>query len=1007
MLFRSHPQPRLRDKVAERQRRRQLLCLAQLVHPDLLQQEVQRGVIERQMVSQQQQQPAPFPEIIGDEAVDHRRGSHVEAIMSRIVTFRQLFGRIIGFRVQNDVLNRQFRCTPDHLYRFRQAFPGHGSAQDIMACYHRLQGPQEPIETLMRVKRHQDRHQVGIPFGVHQVMKQNAFLQRRQRIDVLHVGRSARHGGRDAVDIGLRQADQRQQVRGNGRAAGRNAVGRDDQLLGVAAVVGQRRQPSQRRRGEQFPHVGVQPGLAHARDEGHGQQRMPAQFEEIIVAADLLDLEQLGPEGRQGLFGLALRRFIAAYGVGIALRRRQGFAVQLAVRGQRQRFEVHEGGGHHVFGQRLGQMRAQAVHRHVGVAGVVGHQLLAAGAVLAGQHRRFADRRVFGQPGLDLAQLDAEAADLDLEVVAAQEFDAAVGQPAAQVAGLVQPRLGIVAERILDKALGGQLGPVQVTTGDAVAGDMEFAGDTDRNRFALSIEEVDAGVGHRLADGDAGHLGVVFDVGGRAGDGGFGGAVGVDQFGLLVGTERFPGLQLLRRQRVTGHVEQAHAGQLLARLVRRAFPFGHQGMPVRRGQMHEGRATLAVHAEQPLARHQRRPGQQRREDLFDGQVEIQGVLLQDGIGASQPEHLGRSQRIIDQGLVFDHHALGLSGRAGGVDDVGQMMGCQAQRLRVRVGAGLCRPGRRVGVEQQAWYGRRAVGEARGQTALYQHHHRGAVGQHVGQPVCRIGRVQRHVGAAGFENGQQADDHVRPALGADRDPVVGLHAQAAQMVGQLIGFDVEPGVAQPAAVPYQGFGIGCLQRLGLEQFMGAAVLGIVGPGGVPAVKHLAALGLRQDADPVHGGVRCAFQGSDQVFQRRVHQGAQLFRRYWRQGLRGQRKPFAQVVHIQSDRVVGALFARQQDFDALPGGGIVRRGVVLAMPVVEQCAEQRRRRLHAATALRQAQRRMFMPQQAGQPALYVTDLFQDTALGQLHSQRQGVDEHSQHPLAALAALHAPKQ
>ncbi len=52
-------------------------------------------------------------------------------------------------------------------------------------------------------------------------------------------------------------------------------------------------------------------------------------------------------------------------------------------------------------------------------------------------------------------------------------------------------------------------------------------------------------------------------------------------------------------------------------------------------------------------------------------------------------------------------------------------------------------------------------------------------------------------------------------------------------------------------------------------------------------------------------------------------------------------------------------------------------------------------------------MFMAQQAGQPTLHVTDLFQDTALGQPHSQRQGVDEHPQRPVSALAALHAPEQ
>ena len=117
------------------------------------------------MMTQQQQQPALFLGIIRGESADQRRDSHVEAIMSRIVTFRQLSGRIICFRVNDDLLNRQFRRPPDHLHRFRQAFPGHGSAQDVVTCYRRLQGAQEPIETFARIERQQRRQQVGIPFG--------------------------------------------------------------------------------------------------------------------------------------------------------------------------------------------------------------------------------------------------------------------------------------------------------------------------------------------------------------------------------------------------------------------------------------------------------------------------------------------------------------------------------------------------------------------------------------------------------------------------------------------------------------------------------------------------------------------------------------------------------------------------------------------------------------------------------------------------------------------------
>lgn len=66
------------------------------------------------------------------------------------------------------------------------------------------------------------------------------------------------------------------------------------------------------------------------------------------------------------------------------------------------------------------------------------------------------------QLGFVLPLLDAETADLGLEVVAAQVFDAAVRQPALQVAGLVQPGVRPGAERVGNEAFRRQLEPVQV-----------------------------------------------------------------------------------------------------------------------------------------------------------------------------------------------------------------------------------------------------------------------------------------------------------------------------------------------------------------------------------------------------------------------------------------------------------------------------------------------------------------------------------------------------------------
>ena len=67
------------------------------------------------------------------------------------------------------------------------------------------------------------------------------------------------------------------------------------------------------------------------------------------------------------------------------------------------------------------------------------------------------------QRGLDLAELDAEAADLDLVVEPAEELEGAVVAAAGEVAGAVEPRAG--HERVGDEALRGQVGAAEVAAG--------------------------------------------------------------------------------------------------------------------------------------------------------------------------------------------------------------------------------------------------------------------------------------------------------------------------------------------------------------------------------------------------------------------------------------------------------------------------------------------------------------------------------------------------------------
>ncbi|PHM68670.1 hypothetical protein Xkoz_03650 [Xenorhabdus kozodoii] len=72
----------------------------------------------------------------------------------------------------------------------------------------------------------------------------------------------------------------------------------------------------------------------------------------------------------------------------------------------------------------------------------VSHQTLITVFLCTGDHHRFPDAFTANQPVFNFAQFNAETAYLDLKIVAAKVVDIAVGQPAAEVAGLVQAGIG-------------------------------------------------------------------------------------------------------------------------------------------------------------------------------------------------------------------------------------------------------------------------------------------------------------------------------------------------------------------------------------------------------------------------------------------------------------------------------------------------------------------------------------------------------------------------------------
>ena len=258
----------------------------------------------------------------------------------------------------------------------------------------------------------------GSPSRAEQMMEQDPFLQRRQRIDVLDVGRTARHRLHDPARSPPAVSSTSGSISGviASQPAG-NPVRRH--LNRLRAAHRRAASDDQRRTGKQHPARRAAGRLTHPLEQPHRQQRMAAQLEEVVVPADPLAGPAAPPDRRQRLSDLALRRLVAAPRIGIAAPAPAapcGPACRSASAAARPAAHTPpapctpaapttDAPRKPIDARRLAPSSGQRV---------VGHQPLLPGCVLARQHHRLAHPGMRRQPRLDLAKLDAEAADLHL-----------------------------------------------------------------------------------------------------------------------------------------------------------------------------------------------------------------------------------------------------------------------------------------------------------------------------------------------------------------------------------------------------------------------------------------------------------------------------------------------------------------------------------------------------------------------------------------------------------------
>ncbi len=636
-------------------------------------------------------------------------------------------------------------------------------------------------------------------------------------------------------------------------------------------------------------------------------------------------------------------------------------------------------------GQRIGRARGILARLHVA------DQMRLAGRIAAHRDGGLAHLRMAAEHGLDLGRLDPEAADLDLLVGAADELQRAVGAPAHQVAGAVHA-LAAAGERIGQETLGAQVGAAQVATRQARAGDVELARHAGRDRLQACVEHVQRGIADRQADRHVARLAHRVH---RRPDGGLGRPVHVPD-------HRHVGQQA--RGQLRG--ERLAAAQQRERGVRPAM-VGQQA-PVRgRGlrQRHAARLdqpgqALGVGGVLARGQHQARAVQQRQVEFERGDVEGQrGQVQHRVVRADAGLHRHRGQQV-DQRGMRDLHALGLAGRAGGVDHVGVVRG---QRARRRVGGRLLPPDRRV--EEQRARHHRLAAERVEAGGVHQQPRRRRVAQHVREPLRRIGRVQRQVGRARLHDAEQADHHLQAAPGTDRHQLVGAHAVGDQVMRQAVGLGVQLGIAERATLEFHRDRLGRAGHLRLEQRRQADLARRVERAGVPAAQQLLALARRQHLQLGDGPLARLLQRLAQAAQHLLDIGGH--RRAVERVDRLHRQPetgaLDAIVDRQHQRIVGAL-AGVERAHAFPGRvGLLGIGVVA---VVEQRAEQRRRRGHATALLGQRQRRMLVAQQPGQARVSAPQRLAH-AVCQADAHRQRVDEQAQRGLRVGQALHAAEQ
>ncbi|GCB53371.1 hypothetical protein SNL152K_10728 [Streptomyces sp. NL15-2K] len=500
----------------------------------------------------------------------------------------------------------------------------------------------------------------------------------------------------------------------------------------------------------------------HTDAGGHLQARdgVPAQLEEVVVDTDPLCTQHLGPDAGQPLLDRRARGDVLLPRV--ELGHRQGAAVDLAVRRQRQRLQHHEHRRHHVLRQNRGQMRTHRLQDQFPALrrGHVRHQALHTRLVLTGHHRGDPYARTPSQGRFHLTQLNTEPANLDLVVTTPQELQPAVRPPAHHIPGSVQALTR--HERIRHEPLRRQAGLPGIAPRQAVPAQIQLTRNTDSGRPQPAIEHVRAGVVHPDAQGHHARGGLV--VGKRAGHrerGRLRRPVPVDQH--RPPTRLQHPRRRHRRHRIPARPHLTQAPETLRVLL-------HQDPEQRRRHPHPGHA-IALHRlphhrhTQLMLRHHHTPAvQQRHPHLIRRRIKRMRRVEQHPPMRPRPEPLIGRQR--HHRTLRDRHTLRPTRRTGREHHIRQRIRRSRNRQQ-RTGLGT-----RLRVHRHQRHTR--IPRQVLQRPVRHHQTCTAVLHHLPHPLSRERGVHRHIRRFRLQHAQHRHQRVHRPPEQQRHPRLDSH-----------------------------------------------------------------------------------------------------------------------------------------------------------------------------------------------------------------------------------------